>query len=101
MLLCRFSTAPVFIEPGVKDRIGESMLLTKSFYRQPAFFPIVNQVKLLLLTSFDRGFSLCFVHINRLKGKAIWRLRGNQQAVGCGFTVFPHLFQEISLCLFD
>jgi hypothetical protein len=70
----------------VKDRIGELMLLTKCIYRQPAFFPLVDQIKLLLLGSFDKGFSIRFVHVNRLNGKAIKQLRGGKQAVGCVFT---------------
>jgi hypothetical protein len=70
----------------VKDRIGELMLLTKYFYRQPAFFPLVDQIKLLLLGSFDKGFSIRFVHVNRLNGKAIKQLSSGKQAVGCVFT---------------
>jgi hypothetical protein len=54
----------IFIEPGVKNRIGELMLVAKRFYWQTAFFPQVDQIKLLLFGSPNRRFSLRFVHIN-------------------------------------
>ena len=78
----------------MKDRIGELMLLAKYFDRQPAFFPLVDQFKLLLFGSFDKGFSIRFVHVNRLNGKAIKQLICGKQAVACVFTEQKLLFKK-------
>ena len=38
------------------------MLIAKCFYRLTTFFPLINQIKLFLFSSFDYLLSVYFVH---------------------------------------